>query len=192
MVPAVVPVRCSLWAVASDPDSQVTEVHKGSCPKDSSPFLFETCHLLPAWLCCFHNADDHADDNTVDWASARANAVPHSLTPVDCSLGPPSTSSVPLIHLPSAQSEPHPPKQTSRALKTENGSVVSACKVPLGRARLLPSRNQCPGFSCRCSPTTVARSFLTPGTKGSPSIPARPHPLKTPGTSRLTRFTCPG
>ena len=30
-------------------------------------------------------------------------------------------------------------------------------------------------------PTTVARAFLTPRTKCSPSIPARPHPLKNTG-----------
>ena len=46
-------------------------------------------------------------------------------------------------------------------------SVVSGqcARVPLGRARLLPSRSQLPLFSCRCLPTTVARAFLTRGTK---------------------------
>jgi hypothetical protein len=33
-------------------------------------------------------------------------------------------------------------------------------KFPLGRARLLPSRSPLSVFTCRCSPTTVARAFL--------------------------------
>jgi hypothetical protein len=40
--------------------------------------------------------------------------------------------------------------------------------------------------------TTVVRAFLTPRTKGSPSIPARPHHLKTLVISRVTRSSCPG
>ena len=58
-------------------------------------------------------------------------------------------------------------------------SVVSACKISLGSARLLPSRSQMPVFSCRCSPTTVARGFLTPVTKVGGGRPIDFSPLKT-------------
>ena len=65
-------------------------------------------------------------------------------------------------------------------------------KVPLGRARLPPSRSQLPVFTCHCSPTTVARAFLpgrllpTQNPQHGPPLPVA-QPVHIPTTTQQTR-----
>ena len=103
--------------------------------------------------------------------------------------------------------EEHDGQLLVRAKSPSGGRGSCRAENHLGRARLLPSRSQLSLFSCRCSPTTVARAFLTPRTKtvawalarASCAPPPQKHRVFPPKEVRLSlpfdfcpsRHSCP-